>query len=296
MKKLRFLTYSWMIISLFLMTACPPYTTGPYFVYYYGNEATSGTEPEDSKAYQTGEKAVVLEPGSLEKKEFAFEGWRQYNYRPLYKPGETITIDYDHIYLYAVWKLIGNAFRYTILSGEITITGYEGFVGAELITIPETIEDKPVTRIGDDAFRKLYIGKVMLPEGLISIGSNAFSHNYLSEISIPDTVTAIESIAFQNNTLTSLDLGNNLVSIGDYAFDENDIAYLLLPDTVQSIGAGAFNQNPINLIKIGRDVTIKNDSSLGMHGASFRQYYDEQGKQEGVYEYHRGSWERDADL
>ena len=71
---------------------------------------------------------------------------------------------------------------------------------AQEINIPATIENLPVTHIGDYAF-----------QGCVS----------LSNIAIPDSVTIIGGSAFENCTsLSDITLPDNIASIGDLAFEE----------------------------------------------------------------------------
>src|SRR5699024_75813 len=69
----------------------------------------------------------------------------------------------------------------------ITITGYDGT--ETNITIPDEINNKPVTIIGEDAFRA--------------------PNEKLTSVSLPDSVEIIESDAFHTNNLTSIDLPQN---------------------------------------------------------------------------------------
>ncbi len=80
--------------------------------------------------------------------------------------------------------------------GTITITKYTGSDTA--VVIPETIEGKSVTRIGDSAFeRRSGITSIELPSSLTSIGEFAFSRcSSLISIKIPAGVVNIGNSAF----------------------------------------------------------------------------------------------------
>jgi hypothetical protein len=56
------------------------------------------------------------------------------------------------------------------------------------------------------------------------------------------------------------------------------------------VGEGAFSGNDITSIEIGDKVTIKNGTSMGVHGASFSSYYQLQGTKAGVYLYKGDAW------
>jgi hypothetical protein len=102
-------------------------------------------------------------------------------------------------------------------------------------------------------------------------------------------VTVIEDLAFRNNSLSSLTLGKNLKTIGDYAFMRNYLTNVDIPSGVK-VGKGAFLDNSIILIKIGSNVEISDDRSMGDYGKSFLSFYEGKGKKAGLYRYESGAW------
>jgi hypothetical protein len=279
-----------------MFTGCPDFG---YSIYYDGNQNDEGYPPDDPRTYFSGETAVILGPGTLKKQGCQFQGWRISGSTWIYQEGDQITIDQDTIIFYAQWSDQGFSFLYTTVQEGLTITGAVNVMPwMDTLWVPSEIQGKPVIRIGDDAFRGLYLREVYLPEGLIAIGNNAFSQNWLAQIKIPDTVTHIGSIAFQGNNLQSITLGRMLTRIGDYAFDGNAITELDIPPSITTISPGAFNHNALTRITIGSNVTISSDSSLGRYGASFRSYYNEKkGKKAGAYVYFEkdNSWKEVID-
>lgn len=108
---------------------------------------------------------------------------------------------------------------YTIENGEVTITGYDGYIGGSL-EIPETIEGYPVVAIADNAFSNTDITNIVIPASVKSIGNGAFSGCY---------------------NLWSVSLTDGLESIGNYAFTQTYLDSIHIPETVRSIGYGCFN-------------------------------------------------------
>ena len=89
-------------------------------------------------------------------------------------------------------------FEYTIQNGGVTLTQYKG--KARDLVIPETIENDPVTELGEKLFEK-----------------NAS----LVRVSIPDTVTKIENHAFARcPNLESVKMSENIERIGHGSFQD----------------------------------------------------------------------------
>ncbi len=88
-------------------------------------------------------------------------------------------------------------FQYEVLpDGSIRITKYTGSI--ENVVIPDKIEGKSVTRIGNYAFAEC---------------------SSLTSITIPNSVTCIENYAFERcSSLTSIEIPNSVTTIGKEAF------------------------------------------------------------------------------
>ena len=275
MKKLFFL------LPVLVLLGCSEST---YHVYYHAN-GSMGIPPTDPREYTQGESAIVLGRGFLKNNDYAFLGWR-YDDR-LYNAGDYITINYDDINLYAVWDNGSDIpFSFKIENGEVTITRYNENLNYSLfVTIPATLQGKPVTAIDDSVFSNSSVSNVNLSKNLKHIGIGAFASNTISQILIPNSVQSIGRGAFRNNELKKINLGDGLTAIEPYVFMHNSLTDIIIPENITSIGEGAFFENDIVLIKIGAGVNIANDSALGTYGASFKAYYYAQGKQAGSYLY-----------
>jgi hypothetical protein len=285
------------LLCLLLLAGCP-YFNEAYRVCYEGNNHTEGFPPVDSKVYLPGETAIVLEkPESLKKGNLAFLGWQRSGSSVPVQPGEKLSIGYEHIWLYAWWEDDPDQIRYAYAAdsrtGGIIITKYfpsENY--SPTFAIPNELDGKPVTVIGEGAFANASLSNVVLPNQLAIIENRAFAGNWLNKVVIPDTVASIGKLAFQNVYLDTLALGSGVESIGDYAFEGNYLTALLLPESVTSLGEGAFSGNNLATIEIGGNIAIKNDTALGLYGAAFRSYYESKNSQAGVYLYNSnsGSW------
>jgi len=105
------------------------------------------------------------------------------------------------------------------VKGTVEIAMYQGT--AKKVKIPDQIDGKLVTRIGDKAFYECEIEEVEMPDSITEIGASTFSK-----------CTSLEKIKFSEN----------LVSIGNYAFAETKILgrEFTLPNSVKTIGNFAF--------------------------------------------------------
>ena len=114
------------------------------------------------------------------------------------------------------------------------------------ITIPATIDGKPVKEIGERAFFGLSLDSVTFASGsnIETIGINAFANNSILSITIPSSVKTIGNSAFSgNNLLTSLTFENDsqLETIGIGAFSMcTMLNNITIPKSVKTIGDYAF--------------------------------------------------------
>jgi hypothetical protein len=263
-------------------------------VYYHSGDATSGLPPSDSQTYEANESALILDSGTLEKNDFAFLGWRyEYEYKYYYdinnilSPGNYITVQWDDINLYPIWDdgLSGH-FKFNIENNEALITAYTGEYNPWDITIPETLQGKPVTAIGINVFSNLAISEINFSKNLKHIGIGAFASNNFTFVVIPSSIETIGANAFRKDNLKKITFGaeTSLSEIAPYAFASNGLTDIVIPDAITVIGAGAFYENELNQITIGADAAIEDDTAFGVNGASFRALYNIE-KKAGLYIY-----------
>ena len=103
-------------------------------------------------------------------------------------------------------------------------TGNESFE----LTIPGTIQGKPVREIAQDAFAgdtcsqdNPRITSIVIPEEVTSIGRGAFSNLFsLTSVSLPEGLREIGAFAFFGcRELKNISIPGSVSTIGDYAFD-----------------------------------------------------------------------------
>lgn len=133
-------------------------------------------------------------------------------------------------------EAVTSAFTWTVNEDgvSVTVTGYNGSLGTD-ITIPERLDGKKVTAIGNRALINKGITGVKLPKTLTFIGEYSFRGNEITELIIPDSVVEIGEWAFRLNKINNLDLGKSLQIIGNSSFQENELGSVTIPNSVTKI-------------------------------------------------------------
>ena len=136
----------------------------------------------------------------------------------------------------------GFTWSYSVDNGDATITGVSPAEGD--ITLPASIGNNRVSRIGDGAFSGCSgLRSVTILDSVKRIGNNAFRDcSGLTSVTIPDSVTSIGNYAFEGcSGLTRVTIGNGVTSIGYGAFRGcSGLTGVTIPDSVTSIGESAF--------------------------------------------------------
>ena len=128
------------------------------------------------------------------------------------------------------------------------------------LNITSVIIPDSVTSIGDYAFQYCTaLTSVIIGDSVTSIGNNAFAWcTSLTSVTIPDSVTSIDYAAFCGCTsLMSVSIPGNVTSIGDYAFlGCTSLTSVTIGDSVTSIGNYAFYDcTSLTSVTIGNSVT-----------------------------------------
>lgn len=126
--------------------------------------------------------------------------------------------------------------------------------GIENVEIPEKVNGKEVTNIGEGCFFNYAdIKSVTLPQTIETIGAQAFALcEGLTELILPDSITQIGNYAFRDcRGLKKVILPKKLkhLSRGLFAFCYLDNPEIILPDWLETIGNDAFwNAGDFNLV------------------------------------------------
>lgn len=136
-----------------------------------------------------------------------------------------------------------NIFSYSISGDSVIITGLNS-IFAKNLSLPATIEGRPVVAISDDAFaHNKHIKSVSLPDSVRYIGNRAFLDcKNLSSFYFPSSLNAIGDRAFYHCVnLTNLSLLDGIQKIGSCAFIGcSKLKSVTLPNSITHIGASAF--------------------------------------------------------
>ena len=147
--------------------------------------------------------------------------------------------------------LNSEGWTYIINESEITITGYTG--GDSNITIPATIDGKPVTAISDGAFAgSPIIINVVVSSGVTTIGEEVFADcPNLESVVLPESVTSIGRRAFRySQKLESVTLPTSLLEFPYQCFwDCQSLEEIVIPQGVSVIPNGSF-YNCYSLISV----------------------------------------------
>ena len=144
--------------------------------------------------------------------------------------------------------------------GTYSIVGYNTTCGTD-VGVPSSVDGKPVTVIGENAFKGKGLTSVVLYYGIKEIMNGAFQNNSIKDVKLSATVKKIGPWAFYNNKIKNLDLPDGIERIETYGFAYNEINSISFPKTLTYLGSYAFYHNNLS------EIDLKSNPSIG--GAAF---------------------------
>lgn len=147
---------------------------------------------------------------------------------------------------------------YEVVGRGIIIKDYIG--KSQKISIPEMIENKPVTKIASEAFEGKNILEVIMPDTIKEVGKYAFASNmYLTHIKLSSNLKAIpEGMLAFCTKLKNLEIPSSVKSIGKNSLDYVKLRSLIIPSSVNKISNKVFG----NKLEENKSTTfiVKKDS------------------------------------
>ena len=134
-------------------------------------------------------------------------------------------------------------FRYKVFETYVEISEY---VGEETnVVIPDTIEDRQVLVIGEQAFyNNKTVSNVVMSNNIVKVGASTFSYcTALKSITLSTNLDNISDYMFENCTaLETIKITENVRTIGKYAFMScNSLEQITIPSAVEEVMNNAFN-------------------------------------------------------
>ncbi len=166
-------------------------------------------------------------------------------------------------------ELVFENFKYQVNeAGMYEIIGYiPTSTDLVTVTVPASIEGRPVTGIGESAFKaSQYLQGIVLPASITYVADYAFwGCQYLTSVTLPDSIVTLGKAAFQDcMALTTVNFSAELTTIGEYAFMNcTALTAVTLPAKLVNIGAGAFyNCDSLTAIAIPETVRTLGDGAF----------------------------------
>ncbi|SEF58542.1 Leucine rich repeat-containing protein [Eubacterium ruminantium] len=165
--------------------------------------------------------------------------------------GDKYTLDFQKVSnndISGEYNTDDGTFYYTEIDGGIRIDGYSG--AKDSITVPDTINLKSVTEIGDSAFENSTIKEIKIPGTIKKIGGYAFySCESLEKIVIPEGVKYIGNNAFTLCTsLSKVDIPMSCETIGERCFFGcSALKKVVIPSGVKNIGKAVVTDSVLEI-------------------------------------------------
>ena len=147
-------------------------------------------------------------------------------------------------------------FSYHNVSDGIEIDSFDTFEDVTELFIPDKIDNIPVVSIAREAFSKLAIKSVILPDSLIKIGAFSFMDcSSLSNVALPDNLEIIETAAFNGTDIEKISIPEKVVSLPRACFCRcKKLKEIILNEGLKTIESAAFSDTRIDKIVLPRSL------------------------------------------
>lgn len=166
-----------------------------------------------------------------------------------------------------IWKVEDFTYKGTRVNGFSEV-GKEKLKTNKDLVLPKVNEEgQSITDIGENAFAKMGLISLIIPEGLngLVIEAGAFQENELKRVFIPEGVSEILTFSFYKNDLIYVDFPGTVKKIGNQAFAHNKLVSVTISKGQDTICLDRFSFYNNQLIS----VTILKDIKK-IHGEAFK--------------------------
>ena len=143
-------------------------------------------------------------------------------------------------------SLKSGIFTYEISGDNVTITGVDDTEGE--VTVPEKIDERTVTAIGDGAFGgSAQITEVNIPDTVTSIGTMCFAYSTsIRTVRLSKSITSVgEGMFYQCSALSGVAVPYGVTEIGSRAFAMcSSLTAVTIPNSMANIADDAFADSP----------------------------------------------------
>ncbi len=166
-----------------------------------------------------------------------------------------------------IWKVEDFTYKGTRVIGFSKV-GKEKLKTNKHLVLPKVNEEgQSITDIGENAFAKMGLISLIIPEGLngLVIEAGAFQENELTRVFIPEGVSEILTFSFYKNDLIYVDFPGTVKKIGNQAFADNKLISVIISkgqDTI-CLDRFSFYNNQLTSVTILKDIKK-------IHGEAFK--------------------------
>jgi len=186
---------------------------------------------------------------------------------PYWNHFKTALISDDHLTITKPEITFYRDYEYFEQDGTISIIRYNGT--AKKVSVPSSIDGKPVTSIGYAAFANNSNLEILhIPSSVETIGAYAFAYcERLHNVTLSEGIREIGKEAFVLCLeIQAIDLPDTLKVLGDSAFSNcRGLTHITIPGSLEEWGVGAFSFSYIETVTLQEGLTSIGNSAF--HGS-----------------------------